>query len=94
MDKCKSMNPGFYRHTEIQNLLIICKIKFSIHGGEYECIASNKIGSVTKRMNLTIEGKHFGNHYANLLTTFNPTMPEHTSSNVKVVHQFLFFNVL
>ena len=51
--KCADRTSGIY-HNQL-NQLIICKIDFAKHEGSFECIASNKVNTSRKSMNLTIE---------------------------------------
>ncbi|XP_057313104.1 fibroblast growth factor receptor 2-like [Hydractinia symbiolongicarpus] len=55
--RCDSAISGIYKSRKINNVLYICKINFTEHEGNFECIASNRAGSAMKRMNLTILAK-------------------------------------
>jgi len=39
------------------NSLVICALDYKRHAGEFECTASNSLGTVSERMVLTITGK-------------------------------------
>lgn len=59
MKKCHVMNPGIYYLSGVDNVLVFCSLNFALHGGEYECIAENKVGRDTKKMMLKINGNTF-----------------------------------
>ncbi|XP_065684796.1 fibroblast growth factor receptor 3 isoform X1 [Hydra vulgaris] len=55
IESCKHSTDGIYIMEN--NVLMLCNLKFKEHDGMYECTASNKVGVVSKVMNLTIKAK-------------------------------------
>ena len=56
IEKCKHSIAGIYNSSEMKNELILCQLDYKQHQGSFECTASNKVGAVSKTMNLTIKG--------------------------------------
>lgn len=57
MESCLNMNPGIYYARGVENVLVFCKLNYSMHGGDYECNANNKVDIDTKTLTLTVNGK-------------------------------------
>ena len=54
---CENLVPGVYLVGGRDDTIVICSINFKKHSGSYECIASNKVGTVEKKMHLTVTGR-------------------------------------
>lgn len=54
---CKNLVPGIYLVEGREDTVVICSINFKKHSGSYECIASNIVGTVVKKMHLTVTGR-------------------------------------
>ena len=56
IEECKNASAGIYKTSEVVNELILCQLDYKQHQGSFECIASNKVDTVSKKMYLTLKG--------------------------------------
>ena len=54
---CENLVSGVYMVGGRDDTVVICSIDFKKHSGSYECIASNKVGTVEKKMFLTVTSR-------------------------------------